>query len=512
MPNLLNQPIFLTDTKSRKKVRFEPLTPGKLKMYSCGPTVYGFIHVGNLRAGLTADLFYRFFKYFGYDVTYVRNYTDVDDKIIKKVLEEKTTLKELTGRYIQEVEKDYALAGMLEPTHKTLVTDHMPEIISMIERILENKKAYQTDDGEVLFSIDAFPTYGELSGKSLEDLEAGHRVEVNPKKKNPFDFSLWKPAKENEQGESGDLVWDSPWGKGRPGWHIECSAMASKWLGEQMDLHHGGEDLIFPHHENEVAQTEAATGASPSVRYWVHNAFLTMSKEKMSKSLGNVVHARDFLAMYSGEVARYLFLSVHYRSGFDFSGEAVDQAVTSLERIYEAKKLAEEVLAKKITVPDQRAEQVWGGFMIDTDRARKAIREHYANDLNTPAALSEVFTLIREWNRCSAEPNALNTPVALLAAKELMGVIEEEIGSVIGVGRLGSESALKKLQEIRMIRQQNQGKTVLSDEAIEALILERKEARATKNFARSDEIRDELLDKGVEIKDSPQGTTWIRAK
>ena len=500
---LLNKSIYLTNSKTHKRELFKPITPGKVLMYSCGPTVYSFIHIGNLRAALTADLFYRVFKRFGYNVNYVRNYTDVDDKIIKRANEEKVSCDEITRKFITEVEKDYALAGMMEPTHKVKVTEHLPEIIKMVEDIIKNGKAYAVD-GEVFFSIDSFPAYGQLSGKTLEDLRAGERVEVNTKKKNPGDFSLWKPAK------PGEPSWDSPWGKGRPGWHIECSAMACKWLGPQMDLHHGGEDLIFPHHENEIAQTEAATGKHPYVATWVHNAFLNFDGEKMSKSLGNVMNARDFLANYGGELARMIFLGVHYRSPFNFNSALLDQSLANLERLYEAKKSAEVVRAKKIALPDPMAEQVWGGFMIDCDRARNAILDHYANDLNTAGALSEIFTLTREWNRCSAEPNATNTPAAIIAANEFIKVIEEEIGSVIGVGKLSSDQALIQFQAIRLKRSQNEGKATLSDSEIEALIEERKNARAQKNFKRSDEVRDELLAKGVEIKDSPQGTTWVR--
>ncbi len=508
----LGKPIYLTNTKTHQKELFQPIEPGKVKMYSCGPTVYSFIHIGNLRAALTADLFYRFFKHFGYDVNYVRNYTDVDDKIINRANEEKVSCDEITKKFIAEVEKDYALAGMLPPTHKVLVTEHMPEIIRMVEKIIENGKGYTVPDStgldptakEVFFSIDSFPNYGELSGKQIEDLKSGARVEVNSNKRNPVDFSLWKPAK------AGEPSWDSPWGKGRPGWHIECSAMACKWLGPKMDIHHGGEDLIFPHHENEIAQTEAATGEKPYVKTWVHNAFLNFDGEKMSKSLGNVMNARDFLANYGGELARMIFLGVHYRAPFDFNSTLLDQAVVNLERIYEAKKKAEEVRQKKIAVPDLKAEQVWGGFMIDCDRARAAIKDHYANDLNTSGALSEIFTLVREWNRCSSEPNAVNTPTAILAANEFIKVIEEEIGSVIGVGKLSAPSALAQLQAVRLKRAQNEGKSTLTETEIEALIQERKDARAQKNFKRSDEVRDELLAKGVEIKDSPQGTTWVR--
>jgi cysteinyl-tRNA synthetase len=508
----LKTPIYLTNSKTHQKELFQPMEPGKVKMYSCGPTVYDFIHIGNLRAALTADLFYRFFKRFGFEVNYVRNYTDIDDRIIKRSIQDQTDCDVITKKYISEVEKDYALAGMLEPTHKTLVTDHLPEIVQMIEDIIKNGKAYAVPDPtgldpsakEVFFSIDSFPTYGQLSGKNLEDLQAGARVEVDSKKKNPMDFTLWKPAK------AGEPVWDSPWGKGRPGWHIECSAMACKWLGHQMDIHHGGEDLIFPHHENEIAQTEAATGVAPYVKTWVHNAFINFGGEKMSKSLGNVVSARDFLSQFGADLTRMVFLGVHYRAPFSVDGAVIDQAVQQLERIYEAKKAAENVREKKILHPDPKAEQVWGGFMIDCDRTRSAILNHYANDLNTSGALSEIFTLIREWNRCAAEPNATNTPTAIIAASEFIKVIEEEIGSVIGVGKFSAEKALAQLQTVRLLRAQKEGKATLTDAEVEALIQERKDARIAKNFKRSDEIRDEFIAKGIEVKDSPQGTTWVR--
>jgi cysteinyl-tRNA synthetase len=356
----------------------------------------------------------------------------------------------------------------------------------------------------VYFSIDDFPGYGKLSGKSVEDLLAGARVEVNPEKKNPMDFALWKAAK------PGEPAWDSPWGRGRPGWHIECSAMACKWLGPKMDLHHGGEDLIFPHHENEIAQSEAATGCAPYVGYWVHNAFLTFSSEKMSKSLGNVVQARDFLAEYGGELARMIFLGVHYRSVFDFNAEVVDQAVINLERVYEAKKIAEDIRERKVAIPDPMAEQAWGGFIIDCDRAREAILEHYANDLNTAGALSELFTLVREFNRALKQPNAGNTPAGILAANEFIKVLEGQIGAVIGVGRMRAETMLAHLDRIKVSRSKREGRVVIDDTEIEALILERKLARENRDFRKSDEIRDRLLAGGVLIKDSPQGTTWVR--
>ncbi len=501
---MLEKKIFITNTRTHKKEEFSTLTPGEVKMYSCGPTVYGEIHIGNLRAGLTADLFYRLFKRFGYKVTYIRNYTDIDDKIIKRANEEGVEMGVITRKYIEAAEKNYALAKMEEPTRKTLVTDHVPEIIAMIESILKNDKGYVTSEGDVYFSIDAFPKYGALSGKTLEDLRAGARVEVNETKRNAGDFALWKRAK------PGEPSWESPWGAGRPGWHIECSAMACKWLGPRMDLHHGGEDLVFPHHENEIAQSEAATGIAPYVGTWVHNAFLTFSSEKMSKSLGNIVNAIDFLSQYGGEVARMAFLSVHYRSPFDFSPETVDSAITNLERMYEAKLSAEKLLDQKIAHADPVAESLWGGFFIDCDRTKNSILDHYANDLNTPGALSELFALIREWNRILSTGNARNTPAAILAAREFIKVLEDEIGSVIGVGRMRAESMLSHLASLRALRSKNEGREVLSDEEVERQLAERRTARAGRDFKRSDEIRDYLLSKGVEIKDSPQGTSWTR--
>ncbi len=506
--------IRLTNSLGGKKEIFQTIEPGRVRMYSCGPTVYGLIHVGNLRAAMTSDLFYRSLKKFGYDVIYVRNYTDVDDKIIKRAKEEGITSDEIGKKYIAEVERDYAAAGMLEPTHKTLVTDHIPEIITMIEKIIANGKAYAADapDGseagarEVFFSIENFPSYGKLSRKNLEDLIEGARVSVSEKKKSPADFSLWKPAKK------GEPAWDSPWGKGRPGWHIECSAMASKWLGNQMDLHHGGTDLIFPHHENEIAQSEAACGREPYVRYWLHNAMLNINSEKMSKSLGNFITARDFLANYGGEIARYAMMSVHYRTIADFGDEAIESALTNLHRLYEAKARAENIARKQAAVSDARAESVWAEFMADCQKTRQEITREMSNDFNTPGAIASVFTLIRSFNRALAEPRAEATPSAVLGCQELIRVIEDELGGFIGFGRRPATAMLEQIGEIRAkihaAKSGGTGSGKITKPEIEALIQARLDARKAKNFAEADRIRKELADKGVAIKDSPTGTTW----
>ena len=493
--------IKLTNSMSGKKEVLTTLTPGKIKMYSCGPTVYSFIHIGNLRAALVSDMFFRYFKRVGYDVTYVRNYTDVDDRIIKRSNEERISSDELSKRFIQEVEKDYAVAGMQEPTRKTTVTSHMSEIIAMISEIIAHKNAYVVE-GEVNFSIDSFPTYGKLSHKLVEDLQAGIRVEINSKKKNPLDFTLWKPAKPDEPS------WDSPWGKGRPGWHIECSAMARKWLGDQIDIHHGGEDLIFPHHENEIAQSEAATGHAPFVGFWVHNAFLNISKEKMSKSLGNVVSARDFLSKYSSELARYLLLSVHYRSIIDFNDEALDHALTSLHRIYEAKAKAIEIQARSRARADLRAEAAWGSFAASAQKARGEIQDFFANDLNAAGALGVLFTLIREFNRTLGEPLASATPSAVLGATELIKIMEDEIGSVIGIGRLDPAKALEDIARVKSDRLAASGIVRMSEDEIKDSIQARVDARKAKDFTKADQIRKDLEAKGVLIKDSPVGTTF----
>jgi len=376
----------------------------------------------------------------------------------------------------------------------------------MVQTLIDRKNAYVAEDGEVLFEIDSFKDYGKLSRKNLEDLQAGARVEVSAKKKSPMDFTLWKPAK------PGEPSWDSPWGKGRPGWHIECSAMAKKHLGDQIDIHFGGEDLIFPHHENEIAQSECANGCAPFSKYWAHNAFLTLSKEKMSKSLGNVFLARDFLTRYSGEVARYLLLSSHYRSVLDFSRDVLDTSLSGLQRIYEAKEKAVELKSAKVGMPDLRAESAWGEFVASAELAKREIRAAYDDDLNTPAALGALFVMIREWNRTLTIPHALHTPTAILGAEAFLEVLEHHVGSVLGVGRLRPEKMIQDLQRIRREELERSGgmgtEGVVSETEIQLAILARKEARAAKNFAEGDRIRKELEARGVVLKDSPQGTSW----
>lgn len=497
------RPITLTNSMGNKRETLETQVPGKLTFYSCGPTVYNFIHIGNLRGGVVADMFFRYFKRVGYDVTYVRNYTDVDDRIIAQSNVEKTTVDVITKKYIQEVEKDYAAAGMLEPDHKTCVTTHMPEIVSMIEEIIKNNHAYVVD-GEVLFSVESFTDYGKLSRKNLDENEAGARVVVDEKKKNPFDFALWKPAKPNEPS------WESPWGPGRPGWHIECSAMAAKWLGPRIDVHHGGVDLIFPHHENEIAQTEACSGQKPFVKYWLHHAFVNLANVKMSKSLGNVLLARDFLIQYGGELARFMLLSSHYRSPIEFTQEIIEGALHALERIYEAKANARSMLdASGKKFADMMSESVWGEFLADCEKTRKEIDEAFAHDFNTPEVLASLFRLIREFNRIAANSTAQRTPSSALAAGEFLRVLEQDVGGILAIGLKEPESQLAQLRDVLgKLRSAGNGQGLLAPDQIEAMIVQRKQAKANKDFTEADRIRNELLAKGIVLKDSPQGTTW----
>lgn len=498
--------VWLTNTQTGDRERFEPLVPGKVSLYSCGPTVYGFIHIGNLRTALFADLMTRIFARFGYEVTDVRNYTDVDDRIIDRAHKESVSASEIAERFIEEVDKDYWVAGLKNPVHRPRATETMRDIIRMVERLIERGHAYVRDDGEVLFAVDSFDRYGALSKRKLEDQQAGARVEVDRKKRNPFDFALWKPAK------PGEPAWESPWGPGRPGWHIECSAMIEKVLGHQIDIHHGGVDLIFPHHENEIAQSECSSGTHPFVKYWVHNEHLNIRSQKMSKSLGNIVTAREFLTEYGSELTRIVLLSAHYRSKIDFSEELLEQSIQSLRRIYEAKLKAEELQGKSYGMSDLRAETAWGEFVQEIEAARKEFDESLANDFNTPGALGAVFTLIRAFNRTLAEPKAESTPAAAQAAQLLIQFIEEDLGSILGVGRQGSKKALEELENLQARRLQHQGVEQLSREDIEARILERNQARAARDFKRADEIRDELLLKGVVLKDSPEGTTWTHKR
>jgi cysteinyl-tRNA synthetase len=486
------------NTLTRSKEVFKPLEKGKARVYSCGPTVYNFFHVGNARAFIAADLLVRVLRFNQYEVTFVRNYTDVDDKIIKKGEQEGVSSEKVAEKYIAEAEKDFQALELLDPDVKPRATEHVKEMIRMIEQLLEKGYAYVADS-EVLYDISKKSDYGKLSKKNLEDLIAGMRVEADPRKKHPYDFTLWKPAK------PGEPSWDSPWGKGRPGWHIECSAMSQKYLGQSFDIHHGGIDLVFPHHENEIAQSEAACGKD-FARYWIHNEFLNIEGDKMSKSLGNIVILRDFLKSFGSELTKFFFLSVHYRTSLDLSEEGIAQAHRNLERYYKA-------LEKLYSLaPDKGQSQ--GSYGADTDallapfeKEKKSFLRAINDDLNTPGAYGYLFQMIRSLNAKLKDESKLEA-FELRALKDWFESLQKDLGSLFGVLDKDPSQRVQELRKIRIQSTDADSKKDLDENQIEALIQERKKARAAKDFSRADEIRDQLKANGVEIEDSLQGTTW----
>ncbi|NPA48691.1 MAG: cysteine--tRNA ligase [Thermodesulfobacteria bacterium] len=485
--------IWFQNTLSRQKERFEPLAPPRVTMYVCGVTAYDESHLGHARAAVVFDVLYRFLKHLGYEVHYVRNFTDIDDKIIRRAQEEGTNAKELAERYIRSYKEDMEALKVLPPTYEPRATEHIPQIIALIERLIEKGFAYVVE-GDVYFAVEKFPEYGKLSGRNLEEMRAGARISVSEKKRHPLDFALWKAEK------PGEPSWESPWGRGRPGWHIECSAMAMHYLGETIDIHGGGLDLIFPHHENEIAQSEAATG-KPFVRYWLHNGMVTVEREKMSKSLGNFVTIKHMLASHHPEALRLFLLSMHYRSPLDYSEKVVSDHEKALEGFYETlyllrklKPVAEEP-PKKHRKPLEEASQAIATF---EERFLKAL----ADDLNTARAIGEMFALERILNGllklCGRFPSAAHLEVARKGeetvrklAGNILGILEEEPETFIEARR---EAALKERG--------------LSREEIERLITEREEARKEKDFSRADAIRDDLAEKGIELRDTPWGTFW----
>ena len=471
--------IFNNLTRSREI--FKPIENNKVRFYSCGPTTYDFLHVGNARALVVGDLFHRIFKALDYDVKFVRNYTDVDDKIIDRANEMKADAIEYAARFVKECETDMKALGMLPATVTPKVSETMPEIIAMIEDLIKNGYGYVVD-GEVLYNVPKFKEYGKLSKVNLESLQHGIRVEVDGHKKHPSDFVLWKPAK------PGEPSWDSPWGKGRPGWHIECSAMAKKHLGATIDLHHGGVDLQFPHHENEIAQSEAANNC-PFCQTWAHNEFLNFGSEKMSKSLGNVITIRKFTETFSGVILRHILLSVHYRSKLDWTEDSVSKAITEIERIHE---FYEALLNAKAS----------GGNAADAETVLKQlaeIKDELANDFNVPGAMGVFFSVIKDFNRLK--------PIGLHAdyIKNVLTLVDF---IKLSTGLIHDQPA-KVLEDLKHARKNLSGNANSNDAEIETLIAERSVARKEKNWARSDEIRNRLNELGVVVKDNPDGTvSW----
>ncbi|QQE74651.1 cysteine--tRNA ligase [Brevibacillus composti] len=465
--------IQFTNTLTRKKEAFVPLEPGKVKMYVCGPTVYNYIHIGNARPAIVFDTLRRYLKYRGFEVTFVQNITDVDDKLIRVANEEGITVKEVADRYTDAFNEDLRNLNVMPPDIQPRVMQTIPEIIQFIEGLIEKGYAYESE-GDVYFRTGRFAEYGKLSHQPLDELQVGARVEINEKKENPLDFALWKSAK------PGEVTWSSPWGEGRPGWHIECSAMALTFLGDQIDIHAGGADLVFPHHENEIAQSECYTG-KVFARYWLHNGMLNINNEKMSKSLGNFLLARDLIQHYGGELIRFFMLQGHYRNPINFSNDLLEQAANGLERI----KTAYANLGHRLQTA--RAEEP-NGLAQEQKEVIAALRERFVtemdDDLNTANAITVVYDVVKEANLYLRNQNV--GQVEVQAYRDLL----VELTGVLGLELAQAEGLL--------------------DSEVEALIAERTEARKSRNFARADEIRDLLSEKGILLEDTPQGVRWRR--
>ena len=468
------------NTLSRSKEEFVPLEEGKVKMYVCGPTVYNLIHIGNARPMIVFDTVRRYLEYKGYDVNYVSNFTDVDDKIIKKAIEEGVTAEEISKRYIKECKKDMAGMNIKPATTHPLATQEIDGMIDMIKTLIDKGYAYEKN-GTVYYRTRRFDGYGKLSKKNIDDLEAGHRddahklkVSGEDEKEDPLDFVLWKPKKD------GEPYWESPWSEGRPGWHIECSVMSKKYLADEIDIHAGGEDLIFPHHENEIAQSEAANGV-PFAKYWMHNAFLNIDNRKMSKSLGNFRTVREISEQYDLQVLRFFMLNAHYRSPLNFSADLMEAAKNALERITDA---AANLKDRKAAAQTETATDAEKELLAQAQEFVKKFEEAMDDDFNTADALAAIFELVK----------FANTNVSEASSAEFAGALLDTMVKLCDV--LGLKAV--KTEEIL-------------DKEIEDLIAERQEARKAKNFARADEIRDELLAKGIILKDTREGVKWKRA-
>ena len=484
------------NTLTGEKNTFVPLVPGKAGMYVCGVTVYDYCHIGHARANVVFDIIYRYLSYSGYDVTYVRNYTDIDDKIINRANQEGVDYRTITDRYIRAFDEDMERLGLAKPTVEPKATDHIGGIIAIISTLIAKGHAYESE-GDVYYAVESFPEYLKLSGRNLDDMLAGARVDLGDRKRNPMDFALWKSSK------PGEPSWDSPWGQGRPGWHIECSAMSMEFLGATFDFHGGGKDLVFPHHENEIAQSEAANGCQ-FVRYWLHNGFVNINSEKMSKSLGNFFTIREVLERFDPETLRFFILSAHYRSPIDFSDQNLNEAQTGLERIYSCLAAIDALLDGAGTdngsALDESLPAAADELREKTELLIPRFREAMDDDFNTAQALGVLFETVRATNRFLTECGS-KTPATLALISRVRRRFSE-VGGVLGL--FGSQASAW----LGGIKSAKTSQLEMSSAEIEQLIAERAAARKSKDFKRSDEIRDLLLQKGVQLLDSPQGTTW----
>lgn len=475
------------NSQSQKKEEFQPLNPGEVRMYVCGPTVYDYLHVGNFRGAIFFNLVRNWLEKKGYKVTYVYNYTDVDDKIIKRAQEEGTEPKAVAEKYIAEFEKDYATLQLRPQSSNPRVSDHMQTIIDFVKDLVEKNKAYMVD-GDVYYDVKSFPEYGKLSHKNLEDMEAGYRIEVDSRKKHPADFALWKSAK------PGEPSWPSPWGDGRPGWHIECSAMIRALLGDSIDIHGGGMDLIFPHHENEVAQSEGCTGQT-FVRYWMHNNMVQFGHQKMSKSLGNIVKGRDFIEKYNAEILKFMMLSAHYRSQVDLSEEQVDQSISGLARIYSAM-----AWAQKVTSGGAPLAPAPESFQKAVQEADDKIAEALDDDFNTAEVMARIFEVVRQFNNLCRGPGKM-TPEKIAASEVFLHWVKNK-GSVMALFQEPPAEYLIRLDDMLLERKQ------LDRKQIDAKVTARTQARQNKDYKTSDQIRDELVGMGIQLRDTAEGTEW----
>lgn len=466
------------NTLSKKKEEFIPMEEGKVRMYVCGPTVYNLIHIGNARPMIIFDTFRRYLEYKGYEVNFVSNFTDVDDKIIKKAMEEGTTAEEISQRYIAECKKDMAGMNVKPATTHPLATQEIDGMIDMIQSLIDKGYAYNAD-GTVYYRTRKFDEYGKLSKKNIDDLEAGHRdikVAGEESKEDPLDFVLWKPKKE------GEPAWESPWSDGRPGWHIECSVMSKKYLGDEIDIHAGGEDLIFPHHENEIAQSEAANGCC-FAKYWMHNGFLNIDNKKMSKSLGNFFTVRDIAEKYDLQVLRFFMLSAHYRSPLNFSDVLMESAKNGLERIVTAGEKLRSTIAggKDGAVTAEESE-----LITESEEFVRKFEEAMDDDCNTANAITAVFELVKFSNSKVTEASTKTFATALYGT-------------------------LSKLCDVLGILLEKEAETVGDEAYIEEMIAKRAQAKKNRDFALADQIRDELAEKGIILKDTREGTKWSRS-
>ena len=482
------------NTLKGKKEEFIPLEAGKVGMYVCGPTVYDDCHMGHARASIVFDVVFRYLIYKGLHVTYVRNITDIDDKIIRKANDEGVDFKVITKRYIKSFHDDMLDLGNKPPTLEPKATGHIKEIIDIIKRLIESGHAYQVD-ADVYYRVESFGEYGKLSGRKTDELISGARIDVDERKKSPLDFALWKSSKPDEPS------WKSPWGEGRPGWHIECSAMSCKHLGESFDIHGGGKDLVFPHHENEVAQSEAASG-KPFAKYWLHNGFVNVNQEKMSKSLGNFFTIRDLLNIYHPEILRFFLLTTHYRSPIDYTDQSLKDAETALERIYTTLAAIDTVILNGTDAGNSaQTEEIDNHAEELINSLDERFIDAMDDDFNSALAIAAIFDTIRSINRWINAPGFIGDKAAIAAlgkAKEnLLGA-----GEVLGILKSDPARFIESLQQSRKKDQK------IDTAEVEALVDERWKARSAKDWAKSDEIRDQLSLMGVVIKDSKDGTTW----